>query len=328
MTAIQPQCSSLARCEYSQLELFSPAQLGPRAGLWARCRRRWLTPEREARLWRLALTCWPRFRLGGLPVRFHISCYLYPLGFVFWLNRADGWPENIIETVVLILLIWGSLLAHEWAHVLAARSVGTKAEGITFTSLGAAASLESMPRGLPEFWIALAGPLCSLVLSADFYMLHRLTRHPGYAAHLGFSQAMELGCIGNLLIAALNLLPCYPLDGGRLLRSGLAVGLARLFPQYRDKSHLWSTWFAARCVVPLIVVLGFIVTILWVHAWLYLVLLPLLWLVAEAEYRELAESAAASPGTADTLELSTPNPAPAAPLPSAWRPGITNPNAL
>lgn len=106
------------------------------------------------------------------------------------------------------------LLAHEFGHILTARRFGVPTPTVRLWLLGGAAEIRYMPKDrLQEFWIAVVGPIVSLVIGLSLFWL------PG-----------DLGKLGdvNLLWAAFNMLPAFPLDGGRIFRSLMAVKLHRV----------------------------------------------------------------------------------------------------
>ncbi len=113
-----------------------------------------------------------------------------------------------------------SLLLHELGHALAARLRGIEVEGITlFIFGGMARTRREVERPLDEFLVAAMGPVVSFVLAAAFYLAASVALRQGMGPGITVT-AETLGYL-NLLLAALNLLPGFPLDGGRILRAGL-----------------------------------------------------------------------------------------------------------
>lgn len=109
---------------------------------------------------------------------------------------------------------WGCALLHEVSHILVAKRLGVAVSGITLLPFGICAPLKDPLIRQPskEILIALAGPFCNLFLAVLAAFIRRFFRHP----------ILEYGVAFNLANAALNLLPCLPLDGGRVLRAWLA----------------------------------------------------------------------------------------------------------
>jgi Zn-dependent protease/CBS domain-containing protein len=118
------------------------------------------------------------------------------------------------------LLFVLSLLLHELGHAVTARLRGIEVEGITlFIFGGMARTRREVDRPLDEFLVAAMGPVVSLALAAGFYSAGSLALSRGLGPGIAVT-AETLGYL-NLLLAALNLLPGFPLDGGRLLRAGI-----------------------------------------------------------------------------------------------------------
>ncbi len=185
------------------------------------------------------------FRLGriaGIGVGIHYSWFLL-LAIVTWSlanqffptlynwHPATYWGTSLIAA----LLLFVSVLLHEFAHSLVAKARGIYVDGITLFMLGGVSNLGSEPRrAKEEFAISVVGPAMSLALSGVFWLAllalpDKTTPLPGILTYLAFV---------NLLLAAFNLIPAFPLDGGRVLRSvvwGISGNFAR------------ATKIAARC---------------------------------------------------------------------------------
>ncbi len=133
--------------------------------------------------------------------------------------------ERLVLAVVATLLFFSSVLIHELSHSIVAIRSGLAISGITLFIFGGVSKMTDEPRtpGI-EFRMAVAGPLASIVLSVICYALWRLlgTGSPALAAIFGSLAAV------NLSLGIFNLLPGYPLDGGRVLRSGLWYWLRSL----------------------------------------------------------------------------------------------------
>lgn len=125
---------------------------------------------------------------------------------------------NWLMGVAAALLLFASVLFHELAHSVVSRSHGNEVMGITLFLFGGMAQTTDEPRrAREEFWMALAGPASSFVLALVFYALGGLGRMAGWPVWL----IAILGYLAfiNLVLGGFNLLPGYPLDGGRVLRS-------------------------------------------------------------------------------------------------------------
>ncbi|APX12020.1 site-2 protease family protein [Tateyamaria omphalii] len=117
-------------------------------------------------------------------------------------------------------LFFVSLLAHELAHALAARRFGIRTRSITLFLFGGVAELAREPsKAVHEFWIALAGPAMSLVLAVVFALLADMVITA--VGQVPTTALLHYLALVNAVLAVFNLLPAFPLDGGRILRAWL-----------------------------------------------------------------------------------------------------------
>jgi Zn-dependent protease/CBS domain-containing protein len=117
--------------------------------------------------------------------------------------------------IIAAMLFFGSILWHELAHALMAQFLGIPVRQVILNMIGGLAEMEHHPRkAYQEFWIALIGPLSTLILGVGFLLMGAVT--PDESAVEMVSR--WLGRI-NLMLAALNMIPGFPLDGGRVLRA-------------------------------------------------------------------------------------------------------------
>lgn len=122
--------------------------------------------------------------------------------------------------VVAMLGLFGSLLLHELAHSVVARRLGVPIKTITLFLFGGVAELEAEPTSATvEFWVAIAGPIMSLALAITFWTLAQIAFVSGSAAAL--IEVVSYLALINLVLALFNLIPAFPLDGGRVLRACL-----------------------------------------------------------------------------------------------------------
>lgn len=163
-------------------------------------------------------------RIFGIEIGLHYSWFLIAILIVFSLSsqfrssHADwGEPVILATAIVTALLFFVSLLLHELAHSLVARSNGLPVKEITLFALGGVSQIEKNPTSAKiEFWMAFVGPLTSAVIGAVCVAAARLIGAP--ESHPWTAMLQWLGYI-NLSLAVFNLLPGYPLDGGRVLRA-------------------------------------------------------------------------------------------------------------
>lgn len=160
---------------------------------------------------------WKVFEFFDIPVYVDVSFLILLLLFV---NSGHSFSFGLMQALVLGL----SITAHEYGHALTGRLFGCETHDINLSMIGGCASMLSMPRrGWQEFLVALAGPLVSFALSglgfAAFYLLpienDFLWNSLGYLAWL------------NLVLGCFNLLPGFPMDGGRIFRSVMMIFTTR-----------------------------------------------------------------------------------------------------
>ena len=198
-------------------------------------------------------------RIGGIPIRIHITFLLvlpflaYSFGHTFVdAARLAGVPAGQIVGspwlwgLGIALALFGSVLVHELAHSLYAVRRGGKVRSITLLMIGGVSELAAPPKG--EAAMALAGPATSAALGGAFLALSRITAAAGLP-----SSSFALFYLGqlNLVLCAFNLLPAFPMDGGRILRGALA----------RRMGPVRATGIAARfgrAFAVLFAVLGFL----------------------------------------------------------------------
>lgn len=170
----------------------------------------------------------PLFKILGFQVKLDAS-WLILAALVTWSLAAGYFParhEGLSGTTYLWMGIAGalglfaSIVFHELSHSLVARRYGMKIRGITLFIFGGVAEMEDEPpTAKAEFLMAIAGPIASALLAVLFHVLSDFGERMGMAAPI----PAVLGYLSfvNLLLAGFNLVPAFPLDGGRMLRAVL-----------------------------------------------------------------------------------------------------------
>ena len=161
-----------------------------------------------------------RFRLCeafGIPVYVDISFAILLLLFI---GSGESFTYGVTEALILAL----SIVLHEFGHSLTARLFGYRTNDITISLLGGCASLISLPRkAWQEFLTALAGPLVSFALAAVGFFTLLFFPIENHWLRYALVYLMWL----NVMLGGFNLLPGFPLDGGRIFRSVLRLFLSR-----------------------------------------------------------------------------------------------------
>jgi Zn-dependent protease/CBS domain-containing protein len=164
--------------------------------------------------------------INGTAVRVHITFLLF-LAWIGFAAYARGGQAAAIQSIVYILLLFACVVLHEFGHVLAARRYGIRTPDITLLPIGGVARLERMPEHpRQELVVALAGPAVNVVIAAVLFLL---------VGGVGGDEAPDLANPSaslmerllwvNLFLAAFNLIPAFPMDGGRVLRALLTYRL-------------------------------------------------------------------------------------------------------
>jgi Zn-dependent protease len=163
-------------------------------------------------------------RVAGIDIIIHPSWFLvfalltWSLSEGLFLEEHPAWGRTVAWSVGLTtsLLLFGSLLFHEFSHCIVARRLGLEVKSITLFIFGGVSSLKGEPREpADEFRIAIVGPLTSFALAAIFALAGLALWDTG-----ADSAALYLATI-NAVLGVFNLLPGFPLDGGRVLRAAL-----------------------------------------------------------------------------------------------------------
>lgn len=164
--------------------------------------------------------------IAGTEVRIHLT-FLILLVFValHGLSRGGG-AAGALDAVLFISAMFLCVLLHEFGHVFAARGYGIRTPDITLLPIGGVARLERMPRTpAHELVVAVCGPLVNVGIAALIFL--GLGLHPDLdPANFRFEQPghfWEKLLLWNLLMVAFNLVPAFPMDGGRVLRALLAM---------------------------------------------------------------------------------------------------------
>ena len=165
------------------------------------------------------------FKAFGIPVRAHWSFWL--VVFIFAMQFQESLQGGLVASLLLVACFYGSLLLHELGHCLTARRYGINTREIKMTMLGGMAMFERSPR-VPrqELLITAAGPLVNFVIAGLLFAGQCLAF--GLSFEAWPRQFCWLLMFLNLFLGIFNLLPGFPMDGGRILRALLALKLPYL----------------------------------------------------------------------------------------------------
>ena len=167
----------------------------------------------------------------GIRLAVHWSFLLLP-AFVFVSGYLAGRPNQALFDVVALFGVFGCVALHELGHALAARSFGIRTRDIELYPIGGVARLDRIPRNpFKELAIALAGPAVNVALAAFIAPLMWFDGFglgPSSAAGSWLEAFWQRMLWANIGLALFNLLPAFPMDGGRVLRALLAIFIPRV----------------------------------------------------------------------------------------------------
>ena len=171
---------------------------------------------------------WKIGKFAGIDVYLHTTFFLL----IGWIALSYWFQENSLTAVVsgvgFILALFASVVLHEYGHALTARKYGVKTRDITLYPIGGVARLERIPENpKQELWVALAGPAVNVVIAAILFIWLSLTSafEPLSSLSMTGGSFIERLMVTNLVLVGFNLIPAFPMDGGRVLRALLAMRL-------------------------------------------------------------------------------------------------------
>ena len=173
------------------------------------------------------LRSWKLGTAFGIGIFVHWTFLLLP-AWVLLSNLSGGVPVAVY-LLAFVTAVFGCVVLHELGHALMARRFGIATRDITLYPIGGVARLERMSeKPWEEFWIALAGPAVNVVIAGLLFGFLALLELTG-APRLPFVPQLASGLmLANAVLVGFNLLPAFPMDGGRVLRALLAMRLGRL----------------------------------------------------------------------------------------------------
>jgi Zn-dependent protease/CBS domain-containing protein len=171
---------------------------------------------------------WRIARIAGIDIFMHTT-FLLLLGWVAvsaWLAQRS--LPAMLESILFLLALFGCVVLHEYGHALTARKYGIQTRDITLLPIGGVARLERMPeKPLQELWVALAGPAVNVVVAVVLFagLLLTGTLEPLNTLSVTGGNFFERLLVVNVVLVVFNLLPAFPMDGGRVVRALLATRL-------------------------------------------------------------------------------------------------------
>lgn len=214
------------------------------------------------------------FSIFGIPIELHIS-FLALMLIIYIIAILNIIPAINVLTAVLITLIFVTVVLHELSHSYFAKRYGIKIERIVLLPIGGVSEMEEIPKDpAQELRIALAGPVANLVIAGFSFLILLIFKSSLSTVLIG---ALYYFILVNLLLGLFNLLPAFPMDGGRILRAFLAERM----------SFIKATKTAATIGKQLAIIMA----IIGVFFNFFLILIAIfVYFGAESEYRSILVS--------------------------------------
>jgi Zn-dependent protease len=190
-------------------------------------------------------------RFAGIDVKMHFTFLLLLawVAFAHW-QRTQS-LSAVMAGVAFILAIFLCVALHEYGHALMARQYSIKTRDITLLPIGGVARLEQIPtQPVQELWVALAGPAVNVVIAVGLFawLMISSTLEPLSGLTVTAGPFLERIMVVNIFLVLFNLIPAFPMDGGRILRALLSMKM----------NHARATQIAASIGQGLAVVFGLI----------------------------------------------------------------------
>lgn len=188
--------------------------------------------------------------IAGTAVRIHITFLLF-LVWIFGASYVSGGAGAAWGGLIFMILLFACVLAHEFGHIFTARAFGVATPDVTLLPIGGVARLERIPeKPSEEFLIAVAGPLVNVAIALGLVAVAGADLSPGNLASMESGRIAMVDRLAavNLFLALFNMIPAFPMDGGRVLRALLAIRMG----------HVRATEVAASIGQFSAFVLGFI----------------------------------------------------------------------
>lgn len=169
---------------------------------------------------------WTIGRVAGIDIQVHATFLLLLAWVAFAEYQSVGTAAAAVDGVVFVLALFASVVLHEYGHALTAAHFGVRTRAILLLPIGGVSQLEEIPRQpRQELAVALAGPLVTIGVVVVLYIIVRATGMPvdTSAALSGRGPFLVRLMWINVVLAVFNLVPAFPMDGGRVLRALIAT---------------------------------------------------------------------------------------------------------
>src|SRR5688572_27622315 len=189
------------------------------------------------------------FRVRGIQLAVHFSFFLL-LGVNAFVGWADSGRSGLFWHTAALLAFFTCVVLHELGHSFTAMHYGIGVRRILLMPIGGMAEFDAIPRQpVRELWITLAGPAVNFVIAGVLWLL----LPPAAGGEIETMNVVDFGHLlmkWNVLMGVFNLLPAFPMDGGRILRAVLATRL----------NYVRATYWAV-CVGKVLCTAGFVIAV-------------------------------------------------------------------
>jgi len=166
-------------------------------------------------------------RIAGTAIRVHITFLLF-LGWIFAASYAAGGSQAAWSALLFMVLLFACVVAHEFGHIFTARAFGVPTPDVTLLPIGGVARLARIPEApREEFLIAIAGPLVNVAIALLLMLFAGGQLSTAALAAVDSTRVSLIDRLAavNIFLALFNMIPAFPMDGGRVLRALLASRL-------------------------------------------------------------------------------------------------------
>jgi Zn-dependent protease/predicted transcriptional regulator len=194
-------------------------------------------------------------KLFGIPVYVHVTFFLF-LAWIGVMSWRDGQSAAAaVEGVLFICTLFACVVLHELGHALTARRYGIPTRDITLLPIGGVARLDRMPSDpKQELWVAVAGPAVNVVIAGVLFLVTQLSSSVFSIGGSGLDSLLSGSFVSriiavNVFLVLFNMLPAFPMDGGRVLRALLATRM-----EYARATHAAAV--VGQCMALLFGLMG------------------------------------------------------------------------
>ena len=172
----------------------------------------------------------------GIPTSIHWTFWILII-WIIYSNASQGQGRtDILWYILFVFTIFGCVVLHELGHALAARRYGIKTRSITILPIGGVASLEKIPEDpKQELVVAFAGPLVNIIIAALLWLVLALqggfelvADNVDQMTRINAGNFLLLLLLVNIMLVIFNLIPAFPMDGGRVFRALMAMRMSRV----------------------------------------------------------------------------------------------------